>query len=203
MSGDLFEVAVERARLAGHYDPWADLAQRPGVDIVWHADGRSGSRKYPNALGLTTFSELRVSLKVGMAEHTLRGTLAHELVHLDRGPVAPDVDASGKAYARVIAREEARVDLQAAQRLVDPVVFDALIARCDGGVPKRSQWLVLFNCDDRFYEVYADWRRRVKATTAMRAWERAQEPAPWPPRWVAEDLDDYAHTAQVIAAHSG
>jgi hypothetical protein len=201
LSPDLFDLIYERGRLHerhGRYDPWDDLAQRPGVDIGWHTEGNSGSRRYPNALGLTNFAELRVTLLVGQPEHQLRCTLAHELVHLDRGPISLRGDSP--ADARAVAREEQKVHLLAAQRIIDPVVYDALMRRYDGK-PTTFQVRTALGCDRSTIKAYTAWRRRVRPATAMRAWENGRGPISWPPAWVRSER--YEEAARWISASSG
>ncbi|HEU5006071.1 MAG TPA: ImmA/IrrE family metallo-endopeptidase [Jatrophihabitantaceae bacterium] len=88
------------------YDPWRDLAENwPGIEVV--------REPMPGRL----LGELRVpviALRAGTSAAQERCTLAHELVHLERG------GGCGGPWA---AREEMLVHAEAARRLV---TLDAL-----------------------------------------------------------------------------
>lgn len=192
LGDDLFELIIARGshhERYGRYDPWDDLARRTGVDLAWAT--HLGVPTTPNACGITDFSELRISLKVGMHETELRSTLAHELAHLDRGPTTSDE----------IARDERAADLLAATRIVDPVVFDALMARYDGK-PRMFPVYHALGVDRELFEVYRSWRRRVNPTTAMRRWEEALQPTPWPAPWMRRYADEWPRMARAAGLAS-
>ena len=89
------------------YDPWAHLGQMQGqlrVTLLWHDDGNMGE---------TNFDNRTVSLRRGMTVAQRRSTLAHELVHVDRGPVP----------AGTTPCEEVLADLTAAQRMISPSII--------------------------------------------------------------------------------
>lgn len=88
-------------RGASHYNPWHDLSRWRDVTLLWLAD--DDERK-----GLTNFHERSVSLRPGMTDAEARATLAHEVVHLERGPAQADHED----------REEVLVEAVAALRLI-------------------------------------------------------------------------------------
>jgi hypothetical protein len=83
------------------YDPWEALRDFPAVVVV-ETDLPPGRR------GQVQFSTRVISLARGLAEVERTCTLAHELVHLERGPV----------MHRQTVREERTVAAIAARRLV-------------------------------------------------------------------------------------
>ncbi|NRQ51570.1 hypothetical protein [Aeromicrobium stalagmiti] len=169
------------------YSPWDDLARRTGVDLRWH-NGKVA--KWERPLGVTHFADLSVSLLVGRPEHSLRSTLTHELVHLDRG----GFERSG-GKERI---EERRVQRAASQRLIDPVLYDLLIDYMNDSdahfaVAGRILRRVLL-VDWRMFQAYADWRKGVTLKTAMRKWEQFGPdclPA-WPAPWMASKANHLA-----------
>src|SRR3954467_11741707 len=85
----------------GHYDPWLDLAENwPEVEaVIAPLPGRLlGELRYPV-----------IALRAGTSAAQRRCTLAHELVHLERGTGECGIWAG---------REERLVHAQAARRLV-------------------------------------------------------------------------------------
>lgn len=97
------------------YDPWLDLATRwPEVDVVLAPlPGRLlGELCYPVII-----------LRAGTSAAQRRSTLAHEIVHLDRG-----VTDCG-AWAD---REEQRVEAEAARRLIDITALDHALRELGG-----------------------------------------------------------------------
>lgn len=149
------------------YDPWQDLARRDGVDVRWHVGRIEGWR---DALGVTNFPGLSVSFRVGLPEWQLRSTCAHECAHLDRGPIVPSE----------LEREEKRVDLLAAQRLINPAIFDAFVVAFND--PSAAQIHRVLRVSEDHFTLYAKWRWGVPQQTALGAWER--EPIPWPASWI-------------------
>jgi hypothetical protein len=95
-------MTIPRPSASRRYDPWGDLAARwPDVQVV-HApmSGRLlGELRYPT-----------ITLRASSSSAQLRCTLAHEIVHLDRG-----IGECGPWAAR----EEAAVHAEAARRLID------------------------------------------------------------------------------------
>lgn len=172
--GGLIDLIIERRKIHV-YDPWQDLARRKGVDITWHTNRKVD--RFDAALGFTRFDQLRVSLLVDQntCGGQLKATLAHELGHLDRGPTG----FTGLSEAR----EERAVDLLAAWRQVDPVIFDELMAATNG-CPTRRQVNYALAVRGSVFDTYEAWRRRVKPTTAVARWEECKEPAPWPAPWI-------------------
>lgn len=85
------------------YDPWRDAAENwPAVEVITEPmRGRLlGQLRYPV-----------IALRAGTSAAQQRCTLAHELVHLERG---------GGVCAPWAAREELLVHAEAARRLVGP-----------------------------------------------------------------------------------
>lgn len=86
-----------------------------------------------------------LSSTMDRAERT--ATLAHELVHAQRGGGCADV-LPGMRWDAVLAREELIVDRQVTDQLLDPVEFDAWIAgevQADRSVDERTvsiEWAV-------------------------------------------------------------
>lgn len=166
------------ARQADAYDPWADLAERTGVQLAWHV--RGSHEDHPGAIGLTTYSSLTISFLVGLTEVEMRSTLTHELLHLERGPVT---------LGRTPREEEIVSDI-AAKRLVDPALFDALIAVNDD--PDRAQITTALRVDRATFKCYRRWRSTVQARTAHRVWQQARNATiTWPPTWLEAKADEY------------
>lgn len=160
------------------YTPWHDLSTRTGVEMRWHV-GSIGEWHRP--WGVTDFEELSVTLRADLSELKLRCTLAHELIHLDRGPFP----------AERTKAEEAKVDLITGQRLIDPVLLDILRDYLDS--PRtRTQFL---RVDGRTLRSYMSWRTKVQMRTAMKRWEEvAPDRLPeWPARWITFDRAPLAH----------
>lgn len=168
------------------YDPWADLGRRKGVDIQWHT-GRQGRWERP--LGVTTFSKLSISLLVGQSEHKLRSALAHELVHLERGPVP----------TKKTSYEERRVSVLAAQRLIDPGVF-ADIMTATSGDPDCETVRKACRVDWHTFVAYARWRATVQPRTVHRVWDSRFEPIVWPPKWVLQDPSRLHLAARILGS---
>lgn len=88
---------------ANAYDPWVDLAVNwPQLEVVIEPmfDRLLGQLRYPV-----------IALRAGTSAAQRRSTLAHELVHLERGV---------RDCGLWAAREEASVEAEAARRLVRP-----------------------------------------------------------------------------------
>lgn len=169
------------------YDPWVDLRRRTGVEMRWHY--RNVSR-WEKPLGVTFFDQLAVSLRVDTNEMAMRGTLTHELIHLERGP---------RGNRRSEKAEERIVELTTAKRLVDPVLFDILTA-CGKPAPGWV-WRVL-RVDDRHFSVYARWRAGVSDRTAVREWDRYSNGAypVWPAPWMGKHADKWSDLPALSAA---
>jgi len=97
--------AVERASRRGFYDPWLHVAE---LDL----DVRYEVMPF---LGMTDFLEGTVTLHPKMTQAQERATLAHELVHVERGPFCTSVTE----------HEERIVEGVAAARLI---TFDAFLS---------------------------------------------------------------------------
>jgi len=167
------------------YDPWQDLARRSGVALRWHS-GDVG--RFRNPFAVTNFRELSVSFSVGMPDWQMRATCAHECAHLDRGPITPSE----------LAREEERVDLLAAQRLIDPALFEALVQTYPE--PSATQIHQVLRTSEDHFAIYEQWRRGAGKQTAFLAWE--QDLQPWPAPWIENHASDMpTATLRAMAAN--
>ncbi|RYB90992.1 hypothetical protein EUA93_18835 [Nocardioides oleivorans] len=172
----LFDLVIERRQAAWdaglYYDPWTDLTRRTGVNLEFRNGGPYEDWKDP--WGLTNFNDLDVTLRFGLTEWQLRSTLAHELVHLDRGPRA---DHTSEAV------DENRTNRLAAQRMIDPVVFDKIMELGNG---KPNRWVInhALGVDLGLFRHYRGWRKTCKESTAMKAFEASRTKTPWPAPWV-------------------
>lgn len=91
-----------RSRLV--WNPWRALADVAHVRLLHSTDLPDGT------LGLCDFGPPpTITLDSRMTQAQRRSTLAHELVHLERGPLH---------YGGCVVREEAAVDRDAARRLI-------------------------------------------------------------------------------------
>lgn len=88
--------------MKNRWHPWRALRNRPDVTLVLADPG-------PGTLGRVDFAAQRITLHPDLLQTERRSTLTHELIHLERGPAAPGCEA----------REELRVDREAALRLVE------------------------------------------------------------------------------------
>lgn len=98
--------------MSQRWHPWRHAAEHyPDVIINCH-------RELPaQTWGLTSFSLRKVWLCRRLRQVHRRCTLTHELIHLERGPVAPHMQAT----------EERIVDELAARRLIElPELIDGL-----------------------------------------------------------------------------
>lgn len=86
------------------YSPWAELAARPHLDLVWID---LGSR-----LGEYDHGEATIRLNCRLRRHQARSVLCHELRHAEVGDYSTACD-------RVNLRQEQRADREAARLLVD------------------------------------------------------------------------------------
>lgn len=85
------------------HHPWRRLGSLTSWTLAW-AD-------LPDGLdGLVRYADRMIILRRGMTQAERRSTLAHELIHAERGPVL-DVPA-------LVAREETAVEAEAARRLI-------------------------------------------------------------------------------------
>jgi hypothetical protein len=96
------------------YCPWEHLGHLPGVTLTWHDNGPRG---------LTDFATLTISLRRGLTGPELRSTLAHELVHIERGPGRGPGWPNECVRARI---EEDVVDATAVTRLIPTGVLEDL-----------------------------------------------------------------------------
>lgn len=83
------------------YHPWRHLRSLSAWNLVW-------ATLPVEILGLTDFERRRITLDPRQLQAERRSTLAHELVHVERGPVS-------QAY---LEREEEAVNAEAARRLI-------------------------------------------------------------------------------------
>lgn len=100
------------------YDPWADLAGRPHLTLLY---------RHQEPCGLYDRRERTIILRHGLTHAQRRCTLAHELVHDERDDVA-------LSDAVLNARQELIVERTAARRLVPlSTLMDALMWTGDFG----------------------------------------------------------------------
>lgn len=99
------------------YSPWADLASRPHLDLVWHQLG-------DGVLGLYDHLRQRITLDPRMPRRQIRSVLAHELVHAEQADHRTDC-------TRVNLRQEQQADRRAARRLVDIRDLGEAMIGCD------------------------------------------------------------------------
>ncbi len=88
--------------------PWRRLRHLPHITVVW-ADLPDG------LLGVADFITATITLTTGMTQAERRSVCAHELAHLDRGPVP----------AYLTPREELAIDAAVARDLIP---FGALVS---------------------------------------------------------------------------
>ena len=79
--------------------PWRRLREAAHVTLAWHDGG---------PMGRTHFASATISLRRGLSWAERRCTVAHELLHVERGPVP--LTLAGREEERV-RRETARVML--------------------------------------------------------------------------------------------
>ncbi|WP_092808103.1 ImmA/IrrE family metallo-endopeptidase [Klenkia marina] len=84
------------------YDPWADLAGRADLTLSW---------RHQKPCGQYFHHDRVIALRRGLTGAQARSTLAHELVHAERGDV-------GLSDAALDARQELIVQREAARRLI-------------------------------------------------------------------------------------
>lgn len=97
------------------WNPWRALRARADIELVW-ADLPDGTRGAATRQG----ERVEIILDVALDRRQRRATLAHELVHLERGVMGP------VATPATMELEEERVRRETARRLVP---LDRL-ARC-------------------------------------------------------------------------
>lgn len=100
------------------YDPWAELAAQPDIRLFW---------RHQKPCGLYHHDVREIHLRQGLTEAQGRSTLAHELIHAERG----DVSLSEPALD---ARQELLVEREAARRLISvQALADAVRWTCHPG----------------------------------------------------------------------
>lgn len=111
--------------LLHEYDPWEVFARQDGWKLRFDylPDG---------TMGETDFAEQTVTLAQGLNQHERRCTIAHEGLHILRGPVRPH---------RKLA-EELTIDRRVA-RLLLPRISDVVDALIDAGgdYDRAAHWL--------------------------------------------------------------
>ena len=90
-------------------NPWQRLRTLVDVELRWHENG---------PMGRTIHSEQAISLRLDMTWAERRCTVAHELLHIERGPMP----------AGLRAKDEERVRRETAQRMIPDIrpVGDAI-----------------------------------------------------------------------------
>ena len=100
------------------YDPWADLDDQPDLTLHW---------RHQRPCGQYHHHDRTITLRRGLTSAQARSTLAHELVHAERG----DVGLSDKPLD---ARQELVVEREAARRLITlTALADAVRWSCHPG----------------------------------------------------------------------
>ena len=101
-----------------HYDPWAALDDLPDVTVRW---------RHQHPCGLYHHFDRTISLRIGLTDAQERCTLAHELVHAERGDC-------GLSEVALNARQELIVEREAARRLISlPALTEAVRWSCHPG----------------------------------------------------------------------
>lgn len=98
------------------HHPWRRLRSLTGWTLIWD--------RYAPDLGVTDWAARTITMRPGGSQAQRRSTLAHELAHVERGPVLDD--------PVLAAREDRRCDMVAARALID---LSALISAA-----QWSQW---------------------------------------------------------------
>lgn len=83
------------------FHPWQALRSMPDVTLVYGDPG-------PGVLGSVDYATRTITLSADLLQAEARTTLAHELIHLERGPAPPGSEE----------REEAVVERETARRLI-------------------------------------------------------------------------------------
>lgn len=83
----------------GPYDPWADLTDRPHLTLLYRAQ---------RPCGLYDHHTKTITLRDGMTGAQRRCTLAHELVHEERGDVALSEVVLNARQEQIVERISAR-----------------------------------------------------------------------------------------------
>lgn len=109
--------------MTGLYHPWRDLRAREHVSVAW-------TRSLPRGVRAVAHGDALL-MDAGQMQAERRSTLAHELVHLDRG------DAECQP-----ARVEREVEEEAARRLI-PIdhLIDALLWSQDEHELSEELWV--------------------------------------------------------------
>lgn len=87
------------APVATAWNPWAELARRSHLRVVWTDRGQRGCLEFTSGV---------ISMRRAMPRHESRCVMAHELVHDERGAVP----------RWLVPREERAVRREAARRLI-------------------------------------------------------------------------------------
>jgi hypothetical protein len=82
--------------MAGSWNPWRALARRPDVTVVY-ADPGEGN------VGVVDLDARVITLCPSLLQDERRSTLAHELVHLERGTPCDPGEAEEREVARLAA----------------------------------------------------------------------------------------------------
>lgn len=116
-------------------NPWRRLSKLAHIDLIWHDGG---------PMGLTDHAAGTISLQRGLTRAERRSTLAHELMHVQRGPTLDD--------PALVEREELRVERESARWLLPDVrpigealawAYDLDEAAAELGVDARTLWVRL------------------------------------------------------------
>lgn len=98
---------------------WADLRRRTHLELVW-----AQLRGHKGRIEDLEDGRRRITLDSRLHRTDRRATLAHELVHDERGLLFADDTPLG-----IVIKEEALVAAETTRRLVPPAELDELVAR--------------------------------------------------------------------------
>lgn len=118
--------------------PWRHLRNAAHITLKWHHEGPMGWCKH---------STQTVSIRTNLTQSERRSTLAHELIHLDRGPAVRGFEE----------QEERAVDEQAARWLIPlDKLADALVWAFDDEEVADLLWVDLDTVQTRLVTLTAD-----------------------------------------------
>lgn len=79
----------------GLIHPWREFRERESIALRWqHSDDEYGH---------VNFDDACVTLSKGMTQAERRCTIVHEMIHLDRGPVPPEMEEAEEVIVRDLA----------------------------------------------------------------------------------------------------
>lgn len=106
------------------WNPWAELRDRPHITFRLTAVAAEGG----GAAYYRRGNVAAIIIDPALGRRERRAALAHELIHDERGASECPVDAPS-SWLPVVHREDRRVDIEVAGRLVPPAQLLSFIAR--------------------------------------------------------------------------